>query len=159
MLGVFVVESALFTALVGGSFGQVATRLRVVSVDGSGGNVDLLHALGRQLLIALVIPPLVFRPDGRGLHDMMAGSAVVTVQTWRGPGRDARLVLSPLGMLASVPDRRMQSYRWPENHAGDGWRSTRSSRAQLASAVATAATLIDDTADRLAEQRSSDEPA
>jgi uncharacterized RDD family membrane protein YckC len=83
VLGVFVLEAAIFTALVGGSFGQVATRLRVISVNGNGGHVDVLHALGRQVLIALVIPPLVFRPDGRGLHDLMAGSAVVTVQTWR----------------------------------------------------------------------------
>lgn len=82
VLGVFVVESALFTALVGGSFGQVATRLRVVSIE-RGGNVDLLRALARQVLIALVIPPLVYRPDGRGLHDIAAGSAVVTIQTFR----------------------------------------------------------------------------
>ena len=34
VLGVFVLESALFTALSGGSFGQVATRLRVVRVNG-----------------------------------------------------------------------------------------------------------------------------
>lgn len=83
VLGVFVVESAIGTALVGGSFGQVVTRLRVVRVDGPG-NVDVLRALGRQVLIALVVPPLVFRSDGRGLHDTMAGSAVVTLQTWRG---------------------------------------------------------------------------
>lgn len=83
VLGVFVVESALFTALIGGSFGKVATRLRVISVDRSGGNVDLVRALARQVLIALVIPPLVFRPDGRGLHDIAAGSAVVTIQTFR----------------------------------------------------------------------------
>lgn len=82
VLGVFVLESAVLTALMGGSFGQVATRLRVVDVD-RGGNVDLLKALGRQVLIALVIPPLVFRQDGRGLHDLMAGSAVVTLQQWR----------------------------------------------------------------------------
>ena len=83
VLGVFVIESAIFTALVGGSFGQIATRLRVINVAAYGGNVDVLHALGRQVLIALVIPPLVFRPDGRGLHDLMAGSATVTVQNWR----------------------------------------------------------------------------
>ena len=90
VLGVFVVESALFTALIGGSFGQVATRLRV---DRRGrrrrATSTILKALGRQVLIALVIPPLVFRPDGRGLHDLMAGSAVVTVQTWHGLVRKA----------------------------------------------------------------------
>ena len=83
MLGVFVVESALFTALVGGSFGQVATRLRVAERRRRRHIVPLPKALGRQVLIALVIPPLVFRPDGRGLHDLMAGSAVVTLQTFR----------------------------------------------------------------------------
>jgi hypothetical protein len=81
VLGVFVLETALFTAVVGGSFGQVATRLRVVSTAYAG-NVPVLKALLRQVLVALVIPPLVFRPDGRGLHDLAAGSATVTIQTW-----------------------------------------------------------------------------
>jgi uncharacterized RDD family membrane protein YckC len=83
VLGVFVLESALGTALVGGSFGQLATRLRVVPADGSHHNVDPLRALARQVLIALVLPPLVYRADGRGLHDIAAGSATVTIQTFR----------------------------------------------------------------------------
>ena len=81
VLAVFVLESALFTALIGGSFGQASTRLRVIDVDDRGGNVPLPQAFLRQVLIALVIPPLVFRSDGRGLHDLMAGSATVTLQT------------------------------------------------------------------------------
>lgn len=76
-LGVFVAESALLTALAGGSFGKIATRLRVVRVDGSGQPVDLLRSVVRAVLVALVIPPLVFRPDRRGLHDMAAGSMTV----------------------------------------------------------------------------------
>src|SRR6476646_11453352 len=71
----FVGESALLMALSGGSFGQLATRLRVVRIDGSGRPLTLLRALLRQVLICLVIPPLVFRPDGRGLHDMICRSA------------------------------------------------------------------------------------
>ncbi len=35
VLVVYVVESALFTALAGGSFGKLATRLRVVRVNGT----------------------------------------------------------------------------------------------------------------------------
>jgi len=81
VLGVFVLESAVFTALVGGSFGQLATRLRVVPADGAPHHVDPLRALARQVLVALVVPPLVYRSDGRGLHDIAAGSAVVTIQT------------------------------------------------------------------------------
>jgi uncharacterized RDD family membrane protein YckC len=88
-LGVFVLESAFFMALLGGSFGQLATRLRVVRVDGSRRPLNLLMALLRQVLICLVIPPLVFRPDGRGLHDLATGSVTVPLAVLRlpGPGR------------------------------------------------------------------------
>ena len=75
--GVFIVESALFTALLGGSFGKLATRLRVVRHDETLRPLELIPALARSILIALVIPPLVFRPDGRGLHDMAARSMTV----------------------------------------------------------------------------------
>jgi uncharacterized RDD family membrane protein YckC len=83
VLGVFVLESAFFTTLSGGSFGQVATRLRVVRANGDPRPVPPHLALARQLLVALVIPPLVYQPNGRGLHDLAAGSAVVTIQTYR----------------------------------------------------------------------------
>lgn len=79
-LGLFVLESAVLTCTVGGSFGKLATRLRVVRV-GDGGRIDPLRALARAVLVALVIPPLVFRPDRRGLHDLVAGSATVLLQT------------------------------------------------------------------------------
>jgi uncharacterized RDD family membrane protein YckC len=80
-LAVFVFESTLLMALVGGSFGQLATRLRVVRIDGSGRPLSVPRALLRQVLVVLVIPPLIFRPDGRGLHDLAVGSATVTLQT------------------------------------------------------------------------------
>ena len=34
-------------------------------------------------MVALVIPPLVYRPDGRGLHDLVAGTVTVTLDTFR----------------------------------------------------------------------------
>lgn len=77
VMGLFVAESALLTALAGGSFGQLATRLRVVREDGRPMPIGLLQAVMRQLLVALVIPPLVFKPDGRGLHDLAAKSRTV----------------------------------------------------------------------------------
>lgn len=83
VLSVFVLESAFFTALSGGSFGQLATRLRVVRENGDPRPIPPHLALLRQVLIALVIPPLVYRPDGRGLHDLAAHSVVVTLQTFR----------------------------------------------------------------------------
>ncbi len=79
----FIAESSFLMALAGGSFGQLATRLRVVRVDGSGRPLGLLQALLRQFLICLVIPPLVFRPDGRGLHDLACGSATVPLRVPR----------------------------------------------------------------------------
>ena len=75
---VFVLESAVLTSTTGGSFGKLATRLRVVRVD-TGGRLDLLRSLARAILVAVVIPPLVFRPDRRGLHDLAAGTATVTL--------------------------------------------------------------------------------
>jgi len=77
VLGVFVLESALFTWLMAGSFGKIATGLRVVPAQGPLRMFNPLKLLVRQVLVALVIPPLVFRPDGRGLHDLFAGTVTV----------------------------------------------------------------------------------
>ena len=76
-LVLFVVESAFFTALLGGSFGKLATRLRVVREDGRPLPVGLIPALLRSLLVGLLVPPLVFRPDGRGLHDLAARTRTI----------------------------------------------------------------------------------
>lgn len=72
-LGVFWLEASLGTAFAGGSFGQLATRIRVLRLDGQP--LPLIPAVVRTMLICVVIPPLVFRPDGRGLHDLAVGSA------------------------------------------------------------------------------------
>jgi uncharacterized RDD family membrane protein YckC len=74
-MGVFLLEAAVLTALVGGSFGQLALRLAVVRLDGKP--VNLLQALGRTALICLVIPPLVFNRDNRGLHDLAFGTVAI----------------------------------------------------------------------------------
>ena len=76
---VFVAESTIFTATMGGSFGKLVARLRVVRVPG-GGRLSLWRSLVRAVLVALVIPPLVFRPDRRGLHDMAVDSATVPLE-------------------------------------------------------------------------------
>ena len=44
-IGLFILESTVLTALVGGSFGKLVTRLRVARVDGSGRPLDLLRSL------------------------------------------------------------------------------------------------------------------
>ncbi|QNN53218.1 RDD family protein [Nocardioides mesophilus] len=74
-MGVFFVELTVLTALTGGSFGQLALRIAVVRVD--GGPVTLLHTLLRSLLICLVVPPLIYNRDNRGLHDLVVGTVTV----------------------------------------------------------------------------------
>lgn len=73
-LAVFLVETTVGVALTGASFGQKLLRLSVHQLDGRP--LSLVRAFQRQLLICLVIPPLVFRADGRGLHDLWTNSAV-----------------------------------------------------------------------------------
>ncbi len=90
VLPALVLETAVFTWLLGGSFGKLATRLRVVPTDGQPRPLNPLRILVRQILIVLVIPPLVFRPDGRGLHDLFAGTATVTIDTYRSLTQPAR---------------------------------------------------------------------
>jgi len=80
---VFVIEAAVLTWLLGGSFGKLVTGLRVVPARGRGRLTNPLTLLARQAAIALVIPPLVFKEDGRGLHDVLAGTATVTMDTYR----------------------------------------------------------------------------
>ena len=82
-LAVFAVESAVLTALAGGSFGKLVTGLRTLRY-GATGPLGLLPAFVRQVLVCLVIPPIVFRPDGRGLHDLLAGSATYPTAVLRG---------------------------------------------------------------------------
>jgi uncharacterized RDD family membrane protein YckC len=74
VLGVFALEVSLLTTLAGGSFGQLIARVRVLTTQGRP--LSLLVAVARTLLICLVVPPMIFRPDsGRGLHDLWTGSA------------------------------------------------------------------------------------
>ena len=74
-LVVFWLESSIGLALAAGSFGQVAVRLAVRRIDGRP--IDLFGALLRQLLICLVVPPVIYNRDNRGLHDLAVRSVVV----------------------------------------------------------------------------------
>ena len=73
VLVIFWLETAVGVALTGGSFGQTLLRIRVRHLDGKP--LTLFSAVVRQFLVCLVIPPLVFRSDGRGLHDIVTASA------------------------------------------------------------------------------------
>lgn len=72
---IFGLEVIVFTWLMGGSFGQRITGIRVTRLDGS--RLGLWRIVGRTLLICLVIPPLVMDSQGRGLQDRAVGSVVL----------------------------------------------------------------------------------
>lgn len=76
-LAVFLGERWLLTSMLGGSAGQLVTRTRVLGVDGRP--LGPGRVLLRTLLICLVIPPVVYNRDRRGLHDLAAGSVAVNV--------------------------------------------------------------------------------
>ena len=76
-LVVFWLESSVGVAIAGASFGQALVRIRVHTLEGRP--LSLFRALQRQLLVCLVIPPLVFREDGRGLHDLWTKSGAYEI--------------------------------------------------------------------------------
>jgi uncharacterized RDD family membrane protein YckC len=65
----------LATAYSGASLGQHILRLRVIRLDRRP--VGAKASAIRTVLIALIIPPLILDLDGRGFHDLTAGTAVV----------------------------------------------------------------------------------
>jgi uncharacterized RDD family membrane protein YckC len=73
-LGIFALEVALLTWLWGSSFGQRLVGLRVV---GRRRRLGLIGSMLRTVLICMVIPPLVWDSDGRGLHDRAVDTVVV----------------------------------------------------------------------------------
>jgi uncharacterized RDD family membrane protein YckC len=74
-LVVFWLESSIGVALAAGSFGQVALRLAVRRTDGRA--LDPAGAVLRALLVCLVVPPVIYNRDRRGLHDLAVASVVV----------------------------------------------------------------------------------
>jgi uncharacterized RDD family membrane protein YckC len=74
---IFALETFLLVGTLGASAGQLLRRLRIVRLDGKP--VGLWRALIRTLLVCLLIPPLIWDRDGRGLHDRAVGTVIVHV--------------------------------------------------------------------------------
>ena len=72
---VFVVMQILFISLVAGSIGHLVLGLRVVAM--TGGWVGVLRPAVRSILLAVVIPAVIWDRDQRGLHDRLAGTVLV----------------------------------------------------------------------------------
>lgn len=72
----FAVQVVVLQALTGQSMGMRLVGIRVLRFDHDG-PPGLLTALLRTALLVLVVPPLIFDRDQRGLHDRAARTVVV----------------------------------------------------------------------------------
>ncbi|MFD8985174.1 RDD family protein [Streptomyces sp. NPDC059564] len=76
-LGLFVALVILTVGTVGFTPGKRMFGLRVIGQN--GGRLGIVRVVVRTLLLALVIPALVWDRDGRGLHDRLAGAVQVRI--------------------------------------------------------------------------------
>ena len=71
----FALLTVVGVTLYGRTLGHAAVGVRVATLD--GGRPSFGAAVARTVLICLVVPPLVFNADGRGLHDRVAGTVIL----------------------------------------------------------------------------------
>lgn len=74
---IFVVVQSVFIPTIGGSPGHRLLGMRVERV--TGGWPGLWRPIVRSLLLALVIPAVIWDADNRGVHDKAAGTVLVRV--------------------------------------------------------------------------------
>lgn len=74
-LAVFAVMRILLTATLGSSIGQRLLGLGLRRQDGR--TPTILQALGRTAALCLVVPVGIVTRDGRGMHDVWAGTHLV----------------------------------------------------------------------------------
>ncbi|MBA4247596.1 MAG: RDD family protein [Microbacterium sp.] len=72
---IFVALQVLFTIVINASLGHALLGMRVVPM--AGGLLGVWRPVVRALLIALVIPALLFDENQRGLHDRAAGTILL----------------------------------------------------------------------------------
>lgn len=75
-LTTFFVESSVLCVLAGGSVGQLVCRLGVVRVERRP--LDVGRSVLRAAMVCVVLPALIVGTDRRGLHDLAAGTVVVS---------------------------------------------------------------------------------
>ena len=71
----FVGLQVLFTIVMNASIGHAVLGMRVVPM--AGGLLGVWRPLVRAVLIALVVPALLFDENQRGLHDRAAGTVLL----------------------------------------------------------------------------------
>lgn len=74
---IFAVVQIVFIPTIGGSPGHRILGMRVVMLN--GGWVGLWRPIVRTILLAIVIPAVMWDPDQRGLHDKAVGTVLIRV--------------------------------------------------------------------------------
>ena len=74
-LGIFVLMQIVFIPTIGGSIGHRLLGLRVVALK--GGWIGPWRPIVRTLLLAIVVPALIWDSDQRGFHDKIAGTVLL----------------------------------------------------------------------------------
>lgn len=87
-LAIWAVQHLVLVATLGTTIGHRIVRLKVVRADGAP-FVGVPRALGRTLLIALVIPALLTDRDGVALHDSLMGTMLIRSDLSPRPRADA----------------------------------------------------------------------
>lgn len=75
ILLIFILLQVIFIPTLGGSLGHRLVGLRLVPM--AGGWVGIWRPIVRTLLLAIVIPALVWDSDQRGFHDKVAGTVLL----------------------------------------------------------------------------------
>src|SRR4051794_9490285 len=73
----FLLQEFLLVSVAGATIGKQLCSIRVVRVD--GGRLGWPWVLARTLLLALLVPAVIWDRDGRGLHDRAAGALTLRV--------------------------------------------------------------------------------
>ena len=72
---VFMILQVVFIPTLGGSLGHRLVGLRLVPMP--GGWIGIWRPIVRTVLLAIVIPALVWDSDQRGFHDKVAGTVLL----------------------------------------------------------------------------------
>lgn len=72
---IFLAMQIIFIPTIGGSIGHRLLGMRVAPI--AGGWVGLWRPIVRTILLALIIPVLVWDSDQRGFHDKIAGTVLI----------------------------------------------------------------------------------
>lgn len=78
-LAIWAVQHLILVATIGTTIGHRVVGIRVVRQDADG-PVGFLKAGIRTVLLALVLPAVVWDSEGRGLHDRAAGTRLIRVR-------------------------------------------------------------------------------